>query len=111
MTGYPAQEEEEHFKDETEQNKEWFQNAEIFRNLPAELAVELDHPKLYEQYLTRPIERFMKEYWQQHELKMRGSWEDDRIGCISATNSVHIYFRKKNSSLHFLRKQIKNGWK
>lgn len=69
MTGYPAQEEEEHFKDETEQNKEWFQNAEIFRNLPAELAVELDHPKLYEQYLTRPIERFMKEYWQQHGIK------------------------------------------
>ena len=69
MTGYPAQEEEEHFKDETEQNKEWFQNAEIFRNLPAELAVELDHPKLYEQYLTRPIERFMKEYWQQHGIE------------------------------------------
>ena len=69
MTGYPAQEEEEHFKNETEQNKAWFQNAEIFRNLPAELAVELDHPKLYEQYLTRPIERFMKEYWQQHGIK------------------------------------------
>ena len=69
MTGYPAQEEEEHFKNETEQNKAWFQNAEIFQNLPAELAVELDHPKLYEQYLTRPIERFMKEYWQQHGIK------------------------------------------
>lgn len=68
-TGYPAQEEEEHFKNETEQNKAWFQNAEIFRNLPAELAVELDQPKLYKQYLTRPIERFMKEYWQQHGIK------------------------------------------
>ena len=69
MTGYPAQEEEEHFKNETEQNKMWFQNAEIFRNLPVELAVELDQPKLYNQYLTRPIERFMKEYWQQHGIE------------------------------------------
>ena len=69
MTGYPAQEEEEHFKNETERNKAWFQNTKIFQNLPAELAVELDHPKLYEQYLTRPIERFMKEYWQQHGIK------------------------------------------
>ena len=111
MTGYPAQEEEEHFKNETEQNKAWFQNAEIFRNLPAELAVELDQPKLYEQYLTGPIERFMKEYWQQHGIKDARIREDNRTGCISATNSVHIYSRKKNSSLHFLRKQIKNGWK
>ena len=71
MTGYPAEKEAEHFSSWTEQKKEWFQNAAIYsdiQKLPAEFALELDHPGLYEQYLTRPVEAFMKEYWTEHGI-------------------------------------------
>ena len=71
MTGYPAEKETEHFSSETEQKRAWFQDGAICRilqDLPVEFALELDHPRLYEQYLTRPVERFMKEYWIQHGI-------------------------------------------
>lgn len=78
MTGYPAEKETEYFSNETEQKKEWFQNAVIYSNiqeLPVEFALELDHPGLYKQYLTRPVEIFMREYWTEH-----GIWKKDIRG-------------------------------
>ena len=68
---------------------------------PAEFAVELDHPKLYEQYLTRPIERFMKEYWQQHR-NQRCADSGKTTGPVVSRQSILSTFipQKKNSSLH-----------
>ncbi len=38
---------------------------------------------------------------------MRGSWEDNRTGCISATNSVHIYSPKEEQFFELLEKADK----
>lgn len=80
LTGYPAALDEIRAGDLTEQKRQWFAKDQYERNVPKnvekfedfdfpEIALELDQPVLYENYLNTPVETFVRWYWEKNGLK------------------------------------------
>ena len=77
-TGYPAKLDEQMTLDFHKQSLGWFQETEagdwsFIRTVRedgkrVEIALELDHPKLWRQYLAMDVDEFYREYWRSHEL-------------------------------------------
>lgn len=78
-TGYPAKLDDAITTDFARQRAEWYQNIDIdavretgllhmLRERQTELAVELDCPELYEQYLDQDAAVFYENYWKEHGL-------------------------------------------
>ena len=83
LTGYPAELDEVHCESLEEQKKLWFggNSSSVRRNPDAdqsveesfldkgtELALELNGPSLYEEYLCQPLQDFLASYWQKNYL-------------------------------------------
>ena len=83
LTGYPAELDEVHCGSLEEQKKLWFggNSSSVRRNPDAdqsveesfldkgtELALELNGPSLYEEYLCQPLQDFLASYWQKNYL-------------------------------------------
>ena len=74
LTGYPAEQEDVHFKNFAAQKKAWFQEPEqlpdfSFLNTdPPELAMDLDRSELYTSYLNRNLEDWISHYWSSNHL-------------------------------------------
>lgn len=78
-TGYPAKLDDAITTDFARQRAEWYQNIDtdavretgllhMLRERQTELAVELDCPELYEQYLDQDAAVFYENYWKEHGL-------------------------------------------
>lgn len=83
LTDYPAELDEVHCESLEEQKKLWFggNSSSVRRNPDAdqsveesfldkgtELALELNGPSLYEEYLCQPLQDFLASYWQKNYL-------------------------------------------
>ena len=83
LTGYPAELDEVYCESLEEQKKLWFggNSSSVRRNPDAdqsveesfldkgtELALELNGPSLYEEYLCQPLQDFLASYWQKNYL-------------------------------------------
>lgn len=83
LTGYPAELDEVHCRSLEEQKKLWFGGnpssvrrnpdadqsvEELFLDKGTELALELNGPSLYEEYLCQPLQDFLASYWQKNYL-------------------------------------------
>ena len=83
LTGYPAELDEVHCESLEEQKKLWFggNSSSVRRNPDAdqsveesfldkgtELALELNGPSLYEEYLCQPLQDLLASYWQKNYL-------------------------------------------
>lgn len=68
LTGYPSEQDEEHWNSLDEQKRYWFAESEdrpgIQTGIPesTEFALEIDHPELYEAYLRESLEDFYRSY-------------------------------------------------
>ena len=78
-TGYPAKLDDAITTDFARQRAEWYQDIDtdavretgllhMLRERQTELAVELDCPELYEQYLDQDAAVFYENYWKEHGL-------------------------------------------
>lgn len=74
MCGYPAKKDADFAKNLAEQRQAWFTAcadamtaSDTEQLTEVELALELDRPELYEQYLVLPFAKFLDWYWQENE--------------------------------------------
>lgn len=73
-TGYPVQQDDEYASCLEEQKAEWFCEASRTANGKkleegVELAVELDTPQLYDEWLQKPTGKFVEAYWMKNGLE------------------------------------------
>lgn len=72
LTGYPAELEEEHYSSFDKQKKDWFFREKygvdegIYEEI--KLALELDNPRLYQEYLSGSLAVFTEKYWAENYL-------------------------------------------
>ena len=74
MVGYPAEEDEKYYKTWEEQKKDWFGNlnaTEMSANVKnqCELALSIDNPRRYKEYLSMEFYKFQQKYLKENHLE------------------------------------------
>lgn len=129
LVGYPAELEEKYASDFEEQKKTWFTAWNTEKDLcqcaenhqveceetsdftwmdeaekPGELALSLDRPELWEQYLKLPLEQFVKEYWRRNHLSYHPLAQKQVTHLYVGNQFCHLLFPKQDVLFDMLEK-------
>lgn len=116
MVGYQAEREEEYEESFEVQKKHWFEELKVSGKMqelaaekPFELALSLDRPSSYEDYLNNPLEKFEALYWKKQRLQHH-PLAGKRVDCLYIGNQFcHLLFPKGEQLFLMLEKAMREG--
>lgn len=110
--GYPAEKDEDFATDFNRQKLEWYKSAlaqDIDWQNKMELAIELDNPILYQEYLEKEKEIFFKDYWMRNGLKSRPFSKMNWTRIYIGNQFCHNLFPSETQLFSLLQKAKQEG--
>lgn len=117
LTGYPAEQDEKFPADFRSQKLDWYATAvSMAEQAPVafaagdfELAIALDRPALYQDYLEKPLAEFIREYWNEAGLGEHPLAKRKVTRLYVGSQFCHNLFPKREQLLAILEKVWQEG--